>query len=100
MTVAVTRVINACVLLDIDGDFVLTDQCFRNSVGTRFREPFGLRVEDLPRLTAIVVGHRAPRPLAAAIHHLAMLDSHHQRRSHLDRHPTTLNNRAISATDH
>jgi L-ascorbate metabolism protein UlaG (beta-lactamase superfamily) len=60
MTVAVTRVINACVLLDIDGDFVLTDPCFRNPVGMRFREPFGLQVEDLPTLTAIVVGHRVP----------------------------------------
>lgn len=60
MTVAVTRVVNACVLLDLDGEHVLTDPCFRPPRGIRFREPFGLRVEDLPVLTAIVVGHRVP----------------------------------------
>jgi len=60
VSVAVTRVINACVLLEIDGEFVLTDPCFRRPFGVRFREPFGLSVDELPDLTAIVVGHRVP----------------------------------------
>jgi L-ascorbate metabolism protein UlaG (beta-lactamase superfamily) len=60
VSVAVTRVMNACVLLEIDGDFVLTDPCFRQPVGIRFAEPFGLGVDELPRLTAILVGHRVP----------------------------------------
>jgi L-ascorbate metabolism protein UlaG (beta-lactamase superfamily) len=58
MSVAVTRVINACVLLDIEGDLILSDPCFEPPRGIRFTEPFGLRVEDLPRLAAILVGHR------------------------------------------
>ena len=60
MTVAVTRVINACVLLEIDGEFVLTDPCFARPFGMRFNEPFGLSTDELPALSAIVVGHRVP----------------------------------------
>lgn len=60
MSVAVTRVVNACVLLELDGEHVLTDPCFQQPVGIRFHEPFGRRVEDLPPLAAIVVGHRVP----------------------------------------
>ncbi len=60
MTVAVTRVVHACVLLDLDGELVLTDPCFRAPVGLGFTEPVAIGVDELPPLTAVVVGHRVP----------------------------------------
>jgi L-ascorbate metabolism protein UlaG (beta-lactamase superfamily) len=69
-TLAVTRVVNACVLLEMGSDAVLTDPYFHAHWFLRFREPIGLRVNQLPRLTAILGGHGVfdhwqPRSLAA-----------------------------------
>ncbi|MET7330766.1 MBL fold metallo-hydrolase [Nonomuraea sp. NPDC005650] len=54
-TVAMTRVVNSCVLLELDGHAVLTDPWFTERWWLRRGEPLGLRVPDLPPLTAIVV---------------------------------------------
>lgn len=56
-TLAVTRVINACVLLELGGDFILTDPYFEERWFMRMREPIGVRADALPRLTAILGGH-------------------------------------------
>jgi L-ascorbate metabolism protein UlaG (beta-lactamase superfamily) len=50
----VTRVANACVLLELDGHTVLTDPWFTERWYLRRGEPLGLPVADLPPLTAIV----------------------------------------------
>ena len=54
-SIAVTRVINSCVLLELDGRVVLTDPWFTERWWLRRGEPLGLRIEELPPLTAIVV---------------------------------------------
>ncbi len=54
---AITRIINACVLLEFGEDAVLTDPYFTDHWFMRFREPFGLNVQQLARLSAIVGGH-------------------------------------------
>jgi L-ascorbate metabolism protein UlaG (beta-lactamase superfamily) len=56
-SLAVTRVINACVLLELGDDAVLTDPYFTSHWFMRFREPIGLGVSQLPRLSAILGGH-------------------------------------------
>ncbi len=53
----ITRVVNACVLLEFGADAVLTDPYFQDHWFIRLREPIGLTVEALPRLTAILGGH-------------------------------------------
>jgi len=51
---AVTRVANACVLLELNGHAVLTDPWFTERWYLRRGEPLGLDITELPRLTAIV----------------------------------------------
>src|SRR5690348_16458968 len=51
---AVTRVANACVLLELNGHTILTDPWFTERWYLRRGEPLGLRVTELPPLTAIV----------------------------------------------
>lgn len=51
---AVTRVANACVLLEMGGQAILTDPWFTERWYLRRGEPLGLTVADLPPLTAIV----------------------------------------------
>lgn len=58
-SIAVTRVINSCVLLELDGRAVLTDPWFTERWWLRRGEPFGLRAEALPPLTAVVVTNLA-----------------------------------------
>ncbi|MER6000142.1 MBL fold metallo-hydrolase [Nonomuraea angiospora] len=58
-TVAMTRVVNSCVLLELDGHAVLTDPWFTERWWLRRGEPLGLRVRDLPPLTAVVVTNLA-----------------------------------------
>jgi L-ascorbate metabolism protein UlaG (beta-lactamase superfamily) len=53
----VTRVVNACVLLELGGAAVLTDPYFDSRWFIRLREPIGMKVQDLPRLSAIIGGH-------------------------------------------
>ena len=55
--VAITRVINACVLLEFSTGAVLTDPYFDSHWFMRFEEPIGLGVHDLPQLAAILGGH-------------------------------------------
>ena len=52
--IALTRVANACVLLELDGHTVLTDPWFTERWYLRRGEPLGLPVAELPPLTAIV----------------------------------------------
>jgi L-ascorbate metabolism protein UlaG (beta-lactamase superfamily) len=53
----ITRVINACALLELGADAVLTDPYFTQHWFMRFREPIGLAVHQLPKLSAIIGGH-------------------------------------------
>jgi L-ascorbate metabolism protein UlaG (beta-lactamase superfamily) len=57
---AITRVINACVLIELGEDAVLTDPYFAGRWYMRFDEPIGLSVAELPRLAAILGGHSVP----------------------------------------
>ncbi len=50
----ITRVANACVLLELDGHAILTDPWFTERWYLRRGEPLGLRIEELPPLTAII----------------------------------------------
>jgi L-ascorbate metabolism protein UlaG (beta-lactamase superfamily) len=54
---AVTRVVNACVLLQMGDDAVLTDPYFQDHWFMRLREPIGISVDQLPRLSALLGGH-------------------------------------------
>ncbi|SDI61041.1 MBL fold metallo-hydrolase [Nonomuraea jiangxiensis] len=58
-TIAITRVVNSCVLLELDGHAVLTDPWFTERWWLRRGEPLGLRIADLPPLGAIVVTNLA-----------------------------------------
>ncbi|MCG5219473.1 MBL fold metallo-hydrolase [Streptosporangium soli] len=58
-SIAVTRVVNSCVLLELGGHTVLTDPWFTERWWLRRGEPLGLGVSELPPLTAIVVTNRA-----------------------------------------
>lgn len=58
-SIAVTRVVNSCVLLELDGHAVLTDPWFAERWWLRRGEPLGLRIGDLPPLAAIVVTNPA-----------------------------------------
>ncbi|WP_232667962.1 MBL fold metallo-hydrolase [Pseudonocardia sp. TRM90224] len=51
---AITRVANACVLLELNGHTILTDPWFTERWYLRRGEPLGLEIAELPRLTAIV----------------------------------------------
>jgi L-ascorbate metabolism protein UlaG (beta-lactamase superfamily) len=55
---SVSRIINACVLLELNGDAVLTDPYFDHHWFIRMREPIGMNAADLPKLSAIIGGHR------------------------------------------
>jgi L-ascorbate metabolism protein UlaG (beta-lactamase superfamily) len=57
--VAVTRVINATVMVELAGGTILTDPYFTAHWFMRFDEPIGLGAEELPRLKAIIAGHGA-----------------------------------------
>jgi L-ascorbate metabolism protein UlaG (beta-lactamase superfamily) len=56
-SLAITRVINACVLIELGEHAVLTDPYFTGHWYMRFDEPIGLTVAELPRLAAILGGH-------------------------------------------
>jgi len=53
-SLSVTRVANACVLIEFGGRAVLTDPWFTERWYLRRGEPLGMRVDELPVLTAIV----------------------------------------------
>jgi L-ascorbate metabolism protein UlaG (beta-lactamase superfamily) len=54
---AITRVVNACVLLELSEGAILTDPCLDDHWYYGFLEPIGLRAHQLPRLAAILGGH-------------------------------------------
>jgi L-ascorbate metabolism protein UlaG (beta-lactamase superfamily) len=54
---AVTRVAHATVLLDFDGEQVLTDPWFTEKEGYHHGEALGFSVAQLPKLTAVVASH-------------------------------------------
>ncbi|MEW9528411.1 MBL fold metallo-hydrolase [Microbispora sp. NPDC049125] len=58
-SIAVTRVVNSCVLLELDGHAVLTDPWFTERWWLRRGEPLGLRISELPPLAAVVVTNPA-----------------------------------------
>jgi L-ascorbate metabolism protein UlaG (beta-lactamase superfamily) len=57
MTTTVTRVTHSCVLLDFEGQRVLTDPWFSEKRGYHRGEPLGLTPTDLPRLSAVLASH-------------------------------------------
>lgn len=52
-----TRVAHASVLLDFDGDIVLTDPWFTESSQYHHGEPLGVALDELPHLRAVVASH-------------------------------------------
>ncbi|MBE1532109.1 MBL fold metallo-hydrolase [Actinomadura algeriensis] len=58
-SIAITRVVNSCVLLELDGHAVLTDPWFVERRWLRRGEPLGLELHDLPPLAAVVVTNPA-----------------------------------------
>jgi L-ascorbate metabolism protein UlaG (beta-lactamase superfamily) len=72
--VAITRVINPCALIEVDGDTVLTDPYFVNHWFFPMHEAIGMTPNELPRLAAILGGHGVfdhwqPRSMVTYAHH-------------------------------
>lgn len=57
MSVFVTRIVNASVLLEFETGAVLTDPYFRDHWFMPFQERIGMRPDELPRLAAIIGSH-------------------------------------------
>jgi L-ascorbate metabolism protein UlaG (beta-lactamase superfamily) len=53
----ITRIAHSSVLVDFDGHRVLTDPWFSERFGYYHGEPYGITLEDLPRLDGVVVSH-------------------------------------------
>jgi L-ascorbate metabolism protein UlaG (beta-lactamase superfamily) len=73
-TIAITRIINATVLIELAGGSILTDPYFDRHWFMRFDEPIGLRADQLPLLAAILGGHGVfdhwqPKSLRPYPHH-------------------------------
>lgn len=56
-TMTMTRVTHSCVLLDFDGQVVLTDPWFSEKPGYHRGEPLACTPDTLPRLAAVVASH-------------------------------------------
>src|SRR5215470_12799247 len=56
-TLTITRIGHASVLLDFAGYKVLTDHWFSVKFGNYHGEPYGITLEKLPHLDAVVVSH-------------------------------------------
>lgn len=56
---SVTRVINPCALISVDGAVVLTDPFFTALRRLPMNEPIGMRADQLPALSAVLGGHGA-----------------------------------------
>jgi L-ascorbate metabolism protein UlaG (beta-lactamase superfamily) len=56
-TVTLTRIAHSSVLIDFDGSKILTDPWFSERYGYYHGEPYGVTLENLPRLTGVVVSH-------------------------------------------
>jgi L-ascorbate metabolism protein UlaG (beta-lactamase superfamily) len=57
LTTTVTRVTHSCVLLDLDGQRVLTDPWFSERPGYYRGEHLAFTATTLPRLAAMVASH-------------------------------------------
>jgi L-ascorbate metabolism protein UlaG (beta-lactamase superfamily) len=55
--VAITRIANACALIETSGGAVLTDPYFDDHWFMRLHEAIGLKAAELPELRAIIGGH-------------------------------------------
>jgi L-ascorbate metabolism protein UlaG (beta-lactamase superfamily) len=53
----ITRIAHACVLLDFNGHYVLTDPWFSQKPGYSPGEPLGIALKDLPKLNCVVASH-------------------------------------------
>ena len=53
----ITRIAHSSVLIDFDGHQVLTDPWFSEKEGYYHGEPYGIVLQDLPRLDGVVVSH-------------------------------------------
>jgi len=53
----IMRIAHSSVLVDFDGEVILTDPWFTESSQYHHGEPLGLALADLPALTAVVVSH-------------------------------------------
>jgi len=53
----ITRVVHASVLIDFDGNPILTDPWYSERPGFHPGEPVGIALDALPRLTGVVVSH-------------------------------------------
>ena len=53
----ITRIAHSSVLIDFDGYRVLTDPWFSEEEGFYHGEPYGIALQDLPRLNGVVVSH-------------------------------------------
>ena len=56
-TLTITRIAHSSVLIDFDGHRVLTDPWFSEKFGYYHGEPYGITLENLPRLDGVVVSH-------------------------------------------
>ena len=56
-TLTITRIAHSSVLIDFAGHRVLTDPWFSEKEGYYHGEPYGILLEDLPRLDGVVVSH-------------------------------------------
>jgi L-ascorbate metabolism protein UlaG (beta-lactamase superfamily) len=56
-TVTLIRIAHSSVLIDFDGSKILTDPWFSERFGYYHGEPYGITLENLPRLTGVVVSH-------------------------------------------
>jgi L-ascorbate metabolism protein UlaG (beta-lactamase superfamily) len=56
-TLTVRRVVHASVLIDFDGETILTDPWFSELSGHRWGEALGVALEELPTLSGVVASH-------------------------------------------
>ncbi len=56
-TLTITRIAHSSVLIDFDGHRVLTDPWFSEKEGYYHGEPYGIALQNLPRLDGVVVSH-------------------------------------------
>ncbi|WP_424094978.1 MBL fold metallo-hydrolase [Moorena producens] len=56
----ITRVCNACILMEIGSHKILTDPFFLNPAYMGIDESVAIKVKELPRLSAIIGGHSVP----------------------------------------
>ncbi len=60
MPVAVTRIVNSCVLIEIGGYAVLGDPWFHDRWYLRFGEMPGMCISELPKLAGVIGSHSLP----------------------------------------